>query len=161
MELVLRVARATVGACEQPPNSNAGPFVERVLRTTGNKAGDPWCAAWVTMIGVTALGEAWPVKKTASVQQMAEWAEKARCRFVAAKSPAQVGDLFCLYYPKLKRWAHVGIVTAVEKDGKTIKTVEGNTSGSGSREGWLVAEKTRTLTEADRLIRWVNLVTEG
>ncbi|UOF79577.1 chap domain [Caudoviricetes sp.] len=110
------------------------------------------------MIGVTALGDAWPVKKTASVQQMCEWAEQARCRYVAAKSPAQVGDLFCLYYPKLKRWAHVGIITAVEANGKTVRTIEGNTSGSGSREGWLVAEKTRTLTEADRLIRWVGVL---
>jgi hypothetical protein len=155
VDLVLRVAAATVGASEVPPNTNAGPYVKRVLGRTGLPEGHPWCAAWVTDIGLCALGDAWPVKRTASVQQMAEWAAGANCRLMATKTPAKPGDLFCLWYPKLGRWAHVGIVRSVAKDGKTITTVEANTSGNGSREGWLVAEKTRVLGPRDRLIRWV------
>ena len=159
VELVLRVSAATVGASEHPPNTNAGPYVERVQRSTGNKKGDPWCASWVTDIGTIALGKAWPVRRTASCALMGEWAAKAKCRYVPTKTPAAIGDLFLLFYPSLKRFAHVGLVIGVEADGKTIYTREANTSGGGSREGWLVAERKRVLTDKDRLIRWAPLVT--
>lgn len=153
VELLLRVSAASVGACESPPNTNAGPYVERVLKRTGNKKGDPWCAAQVTDWGVLALGDAWPVKRSASVQQIADWALTAKCRVIATKVPALPGDLFVLWFSKLNRFAHIGLVTGVNADG-SVKTREGNTSGAGSREGWLVADRTRKLTDADRLIRW-------
>ena len=158
VDLVLRVALATVGAGESPPNTNRGPFVAACLATTGLPEGHPWCAAYTTHIGLTALGAAWPVRRSASVQQQADWAKNAGCRLVATKTPALVGDLFVLFYPSLKRFAHIGFVQAVAADGRTITTVEGNTSGSGSREGWIVAKRTRGLTARDRLIRWANVV---
>ena len=158
VDLVLKVAAASLGACESPPNSNAGPYVERVLARTGHKAGAPWCAAWTTDVGVIALGDAWPVVRSASVQQQCEWAAKVGCRKIATKTPAKPGDLFALWYPKMGRWAHIGFVVSVAKDGKTVQTLEGNTSGTGSREGWLVASKTRVLTSKDRLIRWVDVL---
>lgn len=158
IELVLRVSAATVGAGETPPGTNAGPFVERVLGTTGNRAGDPWCAAWVAMVGRTALGDAWPVVRSASCVAIAEWAAAQQCRYVAQRVPAQVGDLFLLHYPALQRFAHVGLVIGVGADGRTITTREGNTSGAGSREGWLVAERQRVLTPQDRLVRWVDVL---
>ena len=151
VELLLRVARATVGASEVPPNTNAGPYVERVLKRVGHVAGAPWCAAWVTDVGISALGAAWPVRPTASVVEMAEWAKARGCRYLPPD--AEVGDLFVLWFPKLKRWAHVGIVSGVNGKG-VVTTLEGNTSGAGSREGWVVAARTRTLTAHDRLIRW-------
>ena len=156
--LVIKVALATEGAGESPPRSNKGPFVARCLKTTGLPEGHPWCAAWTTMVGVTALGEQWPVLKSASVQQQCEWAAKENVRLVATKVPAEHGDLFALWYPKLNRWAHIGFVVNVAKDGKTIETIEGNTSGAGERDGWMVARKTRVLTSKDRLIRWRNLL---
>ena len=158
VDLVLRVARATVGASEVPANTNRGPFVDRVLKVTGTPSGNPWCAAFTTMIGVEALGDAWPVRKSASVQQQCDWAAKAKCRLVATKTPAMPGDLFALYYASLKRYAHIGFVVSVAADGKTVETVEGNTSGAGEREGWCVWSKTRVLTPKDRLIRWVDVL---
>lgn len=158
VELVLRVAAATLGAGESPPNTNRGPFVAECLKTTGLPEGHPWCAAYTTRVGLAALGAAWPVLKSASVQMQAEWAAKRNCRLVATKTPALPGDLFCLYYPTLKRFAHIGFVVSVKPDGRTIETLEGNTSGNGSREGWVVASKTRVLTARDRLIRWANVV---
>jgi hypothetical protein len=156
VELVLRVARATVGACESPPSSNAGPFVERVLKVTGNKAGDPWCAAYVAHIGTTALGRSgWPVLKSAGCQALYEWAEK-RGAIATVPSP---GDVFLLWYPSLNRYAHTGFVTTVGGAGQPCGTIEGNTSGGGSREGWLVAERTRSFGPRDRFIQWAGLVT--
>jgi hypothetical protein len=154
VDLVLRVASATLGASEVPPNTNTGPYVERVLAGTHTPKGNPWCAAWVTDVGTHALGERWPVLRTASVQQMAEWAESKGIRYTAKP---QIGDLFCLWFPKLNRFAHVGIVAAVQTDGQIV-TVEGNTSGAGEREGWMVASKLRKLGRQDRLIRWAALL---
>ncbi len=156
VDLVLRVAGAAEGACESPPNTNAGPYVARVLQRTKTPIGSPWCAAFVADIGVQALGEAWPMVRSASVQQCCEWAESKGVRYVpkaTGKGVPQVGDCFALWFPSLNRWAHIGFVTRVVK-GTTVETIEGNTSGAGSRDGWLVARRTRTLTAADRLIRW-------
>lgn len=146
--IFLKVAAATEGACEV--GANAGPYVERVLKRTGNRKGDPWCAAQVTDWGVIALGEQWPVKRSASVQQIAEWAQAKGVRY--AVTMARPGDLFIIWFASLRRFAHIGVVTGV-KDGK-VETIEGNTNAAGGREGWLVARKTRTLSSADRILRW-------
>lgn len=153
VELVLRVASAALGASEVPANTNAGPFVERVLLGTHTPKGNPWCAAWVSDVGRIALGAAWPVPVTASVAEIAEWAKLKGHRY--GPSIAEKGDLFALWVPSLKRYAHVGFVLSVEPDGR-IQTLEGNTSGAGERDGWMVASKTRTLGKLDRVIRWVD-----
>lgn len=161
VELLLRVSQAAVGAGEQPPNTNRGPYVKRVLARTGLKDGHPWCAAVVTDWGVCALGDAWPVVRSASVVAMAEWAQRAKCRYVpglVGDGVPQVGDLYVLHYPTLKRFAHVGLVISV--NGLRIGVRDGNTSDphdtdpARQREGWGVFEKMRTLTPADRLLRW-------
>lgn len=153
-DLVLSVSAATVGACEVGPN--AGPYVERVLKRTGNEKGQPWCAAYITDVGVCAMGDRWPCQRSGRVADIVAWAQKAGCSKVPAKegdAAPQVGDLFALYFPSLKRHAHIGFVIGVNPDG-SIRTREGNTNVGGSRDGWLVAERTRTLTIHDRLIRW-------
>lgn len=154
-ELVLRVAGATIGASEVPPSSNRGPFVERALATCGLPPGQPWCAAWVAHIGLTALGELWPVVRTGGCQLLHDWATK---RGVLVATP-NAGDIFLIWYPALGRFAHTGFVARVLADG-TCVTREGNTSGEGVREGWLVAERTRRFKPADRFIRWADLVEE-
>lgn len=149
VELLIKIASASVGACESPPNTNAGPYVERVLARTGTPKGSPWCAAQVTDWGVIALGEAWPVARSAYVPTIAAWADKMHC----LHTTPQRGDLFVLWFEKLQRFAHIGLVTDVRPDG-SIATIEGNTSGAGSREGWMVGARVRTLTPQDRVIRW-------
>ena len=156
IDLVLRVAQATLGAGESPPGTNAGPYVERVLKRVGFGKGAPWCAAWVSDVGALALGPQWPVKPSASVVAICEWAKAAKCRHGAVATPAARGDLFALWYPKLGRFAHIGLVVSVSTDGRTVETLEGNTSGAGERDGWLVWSKTRTLTRKDCLIRWAD-----
>jgi hypothetical protein len=169
VELLLRVSAATVGAGEFPPNSNAGPYVQRVQRSTGNRPPDPWCASYVTDVGLQALGTLWPVRRSASVVQLCEWAKAQGCRYIPGTlgvGVPQPGDLYALWYPKLGRWAHVGIVLSVEAGTLRVQVRDGNTSSPGAtpnaaldRDGWLVAEKRRTLTRQDRLIRWWELLT--
>lgn len=166
IEIYLRVSAASVGAGETPPNTNHGPYPRRVLARTGNKEGDAWCAAQVTDWGVIALGAAWPCAQTAGVMALCAWAEQAKVRYVPnaaqdARGKPRVGDLYVLWSPEHKRWAHVGVIIEVGA-GLAVKVRDGNTSLPGDtnpetqREGWLVAEKWRTLTIKDRLIRWVD-----
>lgn len=157
VELLLRVSKATVGAGEVPAGSNAGPYVRRVLKRTGNKEGDPWCASQISDWGAIALEELWPIPLTASVMVMCDWAAKTKCRYQATKVTPKVGDLLAIWYPSMKRWAHICLIVEVHDDG-TVTTRDGNTSGDGGREGWLVAEKRRKLATRDRLIRWVDVL---
>lgn len=141
-ELVLRVAAATVGASEVG-GPNAGPYVERVLELTGLGKGSPWCAAHVAAVGVAALGKDWPVPRTASCYQLGEWGKQKK---VLREKPAP-GAIFLMHFPTLKRFGHTGFCTEAG-------TNEGNTNAGGSREGWLVAERTRTWGPRDRFIYW-------
>lgn len=158
VDLVLRVASATVGASEVPANTNAGPFVERCQKVTGNGKGDPWCAAFVAMVGVAALGKFWPVIKTGGCQQLHDWAARSG---VVVAAPA-AGDVFLIWHPEVDRgrFAHTGFVVRVNADGGCA-TIEGNTSGGGSREGWMVAERTRRFKPSDRFVRWASLVEDA
>jgi len=151
VDLLLRVAAATVGAGEHG-GPNAGPYVERVQRTTGNKPPDPWCASWVADVGVCAFGpKGWPVPKSAGCAFLGDWAQG---KGLLRTSPVR-GDVFLLYYASKKRFAHTGLVTRV-LDGGKIETIEGNTNSGGSREGWLVATRTRVVGPDDRFIRWTD-----
>jgi len=100
-------------------------------------------------MGRQAEGHAWPCPRTASVVVLAAWA--ATKPAVLQETPA-VGDLFILRSEELKRFAHVGIVTKV--NGDSFETIEGNTNGGGSREGFGVFARVRRVTGAIRFIRW-------
>lgn len=152
-DLVLRVASATVGASEVPANTNKGPFVEACLKAVDLAPGNPWCAAWVYYIGRKALGALWPLPKTGGCQFLHDWAKTA----LAVHEKPDAGDVFLVWHAELGRFAHTGLVVSVNPDG-SCQTIEGNTSGSGSREGWIVAERARTFTAKDRFIGWAQLV---
>lgn len=155
IELVLRVSAASVGATEVPANSNAGPYVERVLATVGLKKGDPWCAAQVYDWGRTALGPLWPLPKTGGCAMLGEFAAAKRVLF----DTPMVGDVFLIWHAELGRFAHTGLIRSRESNG--WGTREGNTSGAGSREGWLVADRVRTFTGKDKFVRWRTLVSDA
>lgn len=149
IDLVLCCSAATEGACESPPGSNAGPYVERILALVGLKKGDPWCIAHVSDVGSSALGNAWPLPLVGGCVTLAEFATAKNILF---DTPA-IGDVFLIWHPELKRFAHGGFVIGANHD-----TRSGNTSGSGSREGWLVGRRTWAFTSQDRFVRWANLL---
>ena len=149
-DAVLAAARALLFVREEPPNTNAGQAVEAMLKVTGLGKGYPWCAAFVAHVGQSALGLRWPLPLTASCAKLGEFA-RAHGALVDRPEP---GDVFLLYYPSLKRFAHTGFVL----DPATGATVEGNTSGGGSREGWGVFARSRVWKPEDRFIRWTRLL---
>lgn len=149
-EYVIAEAKRYLQVREVPLGSNRGTEIDYFIRECGlePKGAYPWCAAFVGQIGRQALGHRWPVPRTAGVAAIATWAEKGGY----LETSAAVGDLFIVWHAELDRFAHVGFVVSLE-DGK-VGTIEGNTSGGGSREGWGVFARARTLAAKDRCIRW-------
>lgn len=135
---------------------NWGPEVKRFLAAAKLKAPAPWCAAFVNCsaeeaakaLSIVSPLEAVPLQ--AYVQSYADYGKK---KGWAAKTP-QPGDLFCLWYPKLGRYGHIGIVTEVHATKKTFGTIEGNTDDDGSREGDSVWTKTRPITPNVLFLRY-------
>lgn len=152
---------------ELPPATNRGQVVDRFQAFVGldPKAGSPWCAAFVYYAGYWGLYDplaaksAWPLPKTAGCAVLGEFAAK---RAVLDTHP-EVGDVFLLYYDKLKRFAHTGFILGRQADGSWL-TLEGNTSKPGDtnpatqREGWGVFGRSRAFGAADRFIRWTSLL---
>lgn len=122
---------------------NDGPQVEAYLKVTGLGAGYPWCAAFVAWCfknaNISAINSAYSPA----------WFQKSKLVTV----PKQ-GDLFGLYFKHLKRIAHVGFVDA--DAGAFIITVEGNTNGSGSREGNEVAKRRRLKKQIHKYANWID-----
>jgi hypothetical protein len=144
-----QVARLLRFVREDPKGSNAGQGVEAFLKLTGLGPGHPWCAAFVAYVGHTLHGEQWPLPLTAACAVLGEAAKTKNIRY----TQPEAGDIFLLYYPSLKRFAHTGFVLGPGKKKGTWATIEGNTGVDGSREGWGVFERERTFGANDRFIR--------
>ncbi|MHA4894131.1 C40 family peptidase [Pedobacter sp. PWIIR3] len=101
---------------------NDGKRVEEYLASVGLKQGQPYCAAFLS----------WVFKQAGYAAPRTGWSPDLfpNSRLVKAAAP---GNVFGIYFPALKRIAHCGLVTGVQGD--WVKTIEGNTNGSGGREG--------------------------
>ena len=134
---------------EDPAGSNAGPRVEGYLKVVGLKRGAPWCAAFVAWCGVQLLGPTWPVPRTGGCAALGEWAGK---NGILLDRPA-IGDLFLLEFPRLHRFAHVGLVAEDPDVTGHWGTIEGNSNPAGGREGFGVFRHRRAFGSQDRFIR--------
>lgn len=166
--LFVAAASAFVGLGEDG-DDNRGQMVELFLREVRQPPGQPWCAAFVHHVGYwshydhVAGRSSWPLPATASCYELGEF---ARVRAILRKEPA-VGDVFLSYSPAFRRFAHTGVVVAIEQSLRTAgddtlhlcTTVEGNTSYDGSREGRLTLRKTRRFSvhRGDRFIHWPDI----
>jgi hypothetical protein len=165
---LISVAHAFVGVREEGGN-NHGTMVERFLEKVDQKAGEPWCAAFVYYVGFWSHFEpltersSWPLPATASCYMLGQFARKKQ---ILVKEP-QPGDVFLVYNPVLLRFAHTGIIVYVTRTEQRASgsmwyeciTIEGNTNAEGSREGNAVARKPRRFypDAGDRFIRWTDL----
>jgi hypothetical protein len=141
------ILRAENGVREIPANSNKGPRVEEYQRATWlNGTGWAWCAAFICW-GIQKLDEESPLPfprpRTAGAWDFERWARvdagPTVKLFKPRKSPIKKGDIVVFTF------SHIGLAIEDEKNG-TVRTVEGNTSTSGSREGGGVYLQTRSLS---------------
>lgn len=141
-------AAADVGVREAS-GRNDGPEVERYLAHVGLGAGHPWCAAFVSYhldgCGVNNPRSAW--SPAFALQKDQVWTPRK-----AFRSP-RPGDVFSVWFGSLGRVGHVGFVTGVQ--GAYITTVEGNTSGPGSRDGDGVYARRRQLSKLHAITNYI------
>lgn len=123
---------------------NKGQEVRRYLKAVGLGEGYPWCMAfvyWCTQLAAERLKINNPLVKTASVLDQYN---RTSLRKIPKTAGAAIkpGDIFVMDFGGGE--GHTGFVEKVE--GSIVHTIEGNTNDDGSREGYEVARRTRTIT---------------
>ena len=143
-EKITAIAQGQLGVRELTGH-NDGAAVESYLAVTGLRKGYPWCAAYVC----------WVCHQAGFPKPTSAWSPDL---FPASRITKQVmpGNVLGIYFPELKRIAHVGLL--VKQDGEWCVSIEGNTNISGSREGDGVYLKRRHVRTIYRIADWV---TEG
>jgi hypothetical protein len=138
---------------------NHGQVVEWFLKSCDLGPGFPWCCAFVSFVGRAALTDpvtgvsAWPLPMTASCAALGAFALR---KGVLVDTPER-GDIGLIWYPKLGRFGHAVILLDTPAN-LVGPTVEGNTSGGGSREGWGCFTRVRHFAARDRFVRWTKLL---
>jgi|SRR5688572_27364344 len=139
MKTALSIASEIVASKlrEQPPGSNRGLLIDKIMRATGIEPPQPWCAAFVCWGFRQATGKP-PEFNTASSQALKRWFES---RGLLSYNPQDLlkwnGALFG-WTNEDKAHGHIGFVKArFTTEGKVIAigTLEGNTNRGGSRNG--------------------------
>lgn len=132
-----QVYQSQVGVREQG-GANRGEQVGQYLAAVGFDPGYAWCAAFVSwcyqQVNIAHPKSAWV--PSYAIQQNLIY---QRGEFI--RQLPQSGDVFLIWYEKLKRPAHIGFVD--EWQNTWVITVEGNTNDNGSREGDGVYRKRR------------------
>ena len=138
---IICIAEQEIGVREKTGH-NDGQKVEEYLAVTGLKKGEPWCAAYVS----------WVYRKAGFKQPCSAWSPDLfpRSHLVKIILP---GDVLGIYFPELKRIAHVGLI--IQLKGDWITSVEGNTNVAGSREGDGVYVRKRHIRTIASIADWV------
>lgn len=130
-QALLDVARSQLGTAENPPFSNIVKY-SQWFGMTG-----PWCDMFVSWCAAES-GNADAIGRFAYTPSHEAWF-RSKGREVPIRE-AQPGDI--LFFNFIGRTSHVGIVEANRGDG--LITIEGNTNGSGSRDGGSVIRHFRS-----------------
>lgn len=147
-ERALLVAASLVGKEESPRGSNWGPFVESLLRRAGLNAPAPWCAAFVNWCVLEAGGvdkRLWTHR--ASTYYLWHWA-------LGVKLDRPKPERGMVFVWNDAGGGHTGLITKVKAFGLYLETIEGNTNDGGSREGYAVCRRTRSVASIKNHARW-------
>lgn len=161
--LLVELARKELGVLEQPKNSNRGARVQQYQAATWlDGTGWPWCAAFICWLVREGLMQYKPSKvpvgfkrpETAGAWDFENWASQQRrygvSRFEATDRRIEPGDILVFTF------SHIGIAETAAtgtNQASEIATIEGNTDGSGSREGGGVYRQRRKVSQVREVIR--------
>lgn len=152
---MIAAMRSKVGVREVPKNSNRGPDVEEFQKATWlDGSGWAWCAAFVCwgIKQVEDSGHELGFKRplTAGAWDFERWArtQPLPVKLHKPRTKIKKGDIVVFTF------SHIGVAIADESGGY-VKTVEGNTDSSGSREGGGVYEKKRKVSLVRSNIRLI------
>lgn len=123
--------------------------IDMFNKNVGATLGSPWCASYMSFI-FDSLNyfnphSAWSPNFTKNGEIIYKKNYKNNKKILP-------GDVVTFYYSNLGRVGHVGMVVRVEDN--IIYTIEGNTNGSGSRDGDGVYLKKRNLDKIYMIIRY-------
>lgn len=144
VQKVINVAIGELGKEEKPHGSNWGPEVYKYLQSVGITFPASWCMAFVYWCFEKAGGPL-PYRSGGVLNVWNHTDPEFK------KSKPQPGDIFIQDHGK--GLGHTGIVEKVE--GLNIHTIEGNTNDTGSREGYEVCRRVRTIKSCIGFIRLV------
>ena len=134
---IIDKAKEEIGVHESPPNSNNVKYNTWYYGHPVSGSEYPWCAVFISWLFKAEQGLC---PKTASCVNMLAWFEQKR---LLVKSP-MAGDIVFFKFPtNNRRTNHVGIVVSVSSDGRTINTIEGNTSVTNQDNGGKVMQRNR------------------
>ena len=125
------------------------PEFEAKMRAVGFKDTYAWCALFCELVWTEAYAEFAPEMLPLLAKEFSAGTVRSFRHFKSLRWTSKVpeaGDIVIWQSyknGKAKTTGHAAIVMAV-KDGY-IETIEGNTNDKGGREGYTVAEKTRTI----------------
>ena len=133
---ILNKARAELGVAEFPSNSNNVKYNTWFYGRKVNGASYPWCCVFISWLF---KDNPTLCKRSASCADLLAWFEK---QGKVVKSPKPGDIVFFKYSTNARRTNHVGIVESVS--GKTITTIEGNTSVTSNDNGGKVMRRRRS-----------------
>ena len=156
-ERVVRQASALVGTREEGGN-NRGTVIEDIIANAGfpHDSAIPYCAAFVRYVfdraGLAAVGP----QGRASAWSPAWVTRPTWTRSNGGDAP-QPGDVFGVWFPRLGRVGHVGLVEHWGRD--VVTTIEGNTgpdvAGAINRDGDGIWRKRRQIRQVHSVRRWL------
>jgi hypothetical protein len=144
----LEIAITQIGVEEDPGHNNSGEKVNAYLKSVGLGPGYSWCMAmvyWCFNEAAKQLAVKNPLVKTGGV--LRQWNESKLNYGHVQPMP---GDVFIMDYGK--GLGHTGFVEKVE--GIWIYTIEGNTNDEGSREGYEVCRRRRSVDKIKGYLRF-------
>lgn len=143
----VQAARKLVGIHEEPPGSNWGGLVEKMIRFTGYSEPVYWCGCCACWIVVKLGGAKVPTRiRMGYAPYITEDALAGRNGFTAIPAEnARPGDIVCLWGGQ-----HIEVI-AEPPTGGSARCIGGNTTAGGKESnGGEVAENTRDLSDFDR-----------
>lgn len=144
---VIEIARQYIGKLERLGNTGfEDPQFEADMKALGEwQSGYAWCACFAQMCFRKAFPERDELKKLFDPSTRKTFDNFKKAGFKISLSPV-IGSLviWATYKNGIKEWTgHAGIVSDVI-GANAFKSIEGNTSGAGSRNGDRVFEHNRT-----------------
>lgn len=144
---VIEIAKKYIGQTEKPANSGfSDAEFEKKMKAVGFEKGHAWCSYFAELCFKEAFPErAKELDKLFSASAVQTFKNFKEAGFAISSDP-EPGNLVIWqnFTQGIPQWSgHVGIVTSEMANGFT--SVEGNTNDSGGREGYIVAEKIRTV----------------
>jgi hypothetical protein len=150
---IIDVARKYIGQTEKPNNSGFNDVeFEKKMKTVGFQKGQAWCA----YAGELVVKEAYPEKfdeldKLCSASAVKTFRNFQKAGFTITQTPAPGCIVVWMtmkngkpYPTEEQPTGHLGISTDVMSVNR-FACVEGNTNDKGGREGYIMAERVRTI----------------